>query len=151
MNSGEIIRKLINGSKAIDRMKEEINYVVKMVMGLVINYKVSTDRQWQTPPKEQKESRRIIFHETLTDFPNHENYKWWVIFFYTPKSTIPQWEVRCVLRSTLVYSNHPGMTSLRLKHTKNVHESLPVFVEEMSKKFPFLKESWQPILDVAGE
>ncbi len=144
VDSKEIVRRLSIGPKAIDRMRKEIDSVVNMVVGMV-------------PPRDIIEwgmRNNVRFGRATTTFSSPEC-EWRI--FVNQKGSLG---VECRLLyqtchpadfAVCVYSTTfaKGVKDIQLRHVKNVRECLSVFEEGMAKTFPFLPESWQPLLDAA--
>jgi len=138
MSSKGLTRELIVGSKAIDRMREEISSIVSMVVGMVSSRYVT---EWRTLVKgpdiiafnssECEWKIHILKNQCLSVYCGLINSPIdYVVYFYM--TTPPH-----------------GTTTIKLQYVKKVHDALPVFIEGMVKTFPFLTERWQPVLDAA--
>ena len=148
MDSKKIVRRLIVGSDAIDRMKREINFVVGTVIGLVL--KKHEVECWVG--EFSKKDRMEQFFS-----PEFQGYEWrLVVTGDTPrKDVLHPFEVSCHLNigfglgEAKVLTRSYGNIDISHWHIQRVHESLPLFVEGMKKTFPFLEDYWQSFLDAA--
>ena len=142
-----IAQQLLDGSAKLNRMKGEIDAVVKMVLGMI--EKEDLD-DW---------TRRC-------DLNGRHTSSGWYMFF---RSSDCEWGisyderrkkiyVRCALeissngRSVMYHDAYTTerRETVKLEHILRVHGSLDVFIRGMKKEFPALKERWQPLLDVSG-
>ena len=138
-----IVRRLVVGSEAIDRMKREINSVVSTVLGLVVPGEIESWRE--------EFSKRFQI-ETLWS-PDFPDCKWYFLRNgYRINSGKSSLEVECCLNIGLGearFKRESGKFDISHRHVQQVYESLPLFVDGMRKLFPFLENSWQPFLDAA--
>ncbi len=142
MDSKDIVRRLIVGSEAIDRMRTEINSVVSIVLGLVYR-------------KHEIESLHGEFTnkfdiQTLwsSDFPGCK----WYFIKNSPNLGKTFFEAECCLNigfGEARFKREYGKFEISHRHVQQVYESLPLFIDGMRKLFPFLEDSWQPFLDAA--
>lgn len=155
MDSKEITNRFIVGSPAIDRMRKEIDSVVKGILGLVIKQEQFLNYNYPSSESNlfKESSFHKVFYSPVPFLPVCE----WRVFGY--KAYLPNmtWQVECYLKSATgdfraYHSFHmAGMapTEFNYKHVQSVRESLEVFVDGMRRTFSFLEESWQPVLDAA--
>ncbi|MBI4158004.1 MAG: hypothetical protein HY505_00040 [Candidatus Yanofskybacteria bacterium] len=149
MDSKETVRKLVVGSDAIDRMRREINSVVKTVLGLIQQECDSTS--WIDVTGQ-------IFHPEVLitlSYPYIKGACGWSVTGWTSSRghKTPGWMAQCSLSDPFnlgsqIYCSNESYT-ISLQNVKTVHDNLGVFVEKMIKKFPFLTERLQPLLDAA--
>ena len=139
----EIVRRLVVGSEAIDRMRKEIDSVVNMVVGMVsntdiINWKFDFDK---VPV--------AGFYEQIFETQKCR----WIIL----EGSVGKLWVRCLLidhtgqsySEEQAYYSFAGSQQIELRHVQKVHEALPVFVDGMAKAFPSLNTRWQLFLNAA--
>lgn len=130
MESKKIVEKLISGSKAIDRMRKEVNDFAKMVAGFVT--------------KEMGLFQEVNFEGTEGD------YKWLIkadgdkdakrrahAYFFTQTEELDWFHV---------YSTFDSKHDIRSDEVQMVHESLPLLIETVLKEFPSIGKQWQYLI-----
>ncbi len=141
MDGKETVRQLIIGSAEIDRMKREVEAVVRMVIGFV----------------DHDTLKRMRFKE---DAFSSSECEWrlcsWDINGMSLWDAKLELGVECWLISgdhheikKLAYQSKSGHGTFSLKNAQAIHEGLPVFIEGVAKTFPDLTKRWQPLLDAA--
>ena len=149
IDSKEITRRLVVGSDAIDRMRKEINSVVKTILGLI---------QQECESKHWINVTGQIFRPefmTTLNYPYIKGLCGWSITGWTSSRghKTSGWMAQCSLSAPFnlgsqVYCSNESY-SVSFQHVKIVHDSLGVFVEGVTRRFPFLTERLQPLLDAA--
>ena len=143
MDSKEIVRRLVVGSRAIDRMRKEIDSVVSTVLGLVL-------RKHELECWHGEFSKRFDI-QTLwsSDFPGC---KWYFVRNgEKPENSKSDFEAECCLNigfGEARFARKYGKFDISHRHVQQVYESLPLFVDGMRKLFPSLVD-WQLFLDAA--
>jgi len=145
MDSKEIVRRLVIGSDAVDRMRREINSVVGTVLGLV--QKAHEVHTWMGEFSLREDLRERFFSP---EFPGVE----WRLTAY---SSLRSFEVTCWLNvgfgvAEVYAENSKTHRNVTISHrdAQRVHESLSLFVDGMRKMFPVLEDYyWQSFLDAA--
>ncbi len=143
MDSKEIVRRLVVGSEAIDRMRQEINSVVSIVLGFVIKKHEIED--W----REEFSKRFKIDTFWSLDFPGCT---WHFIRNSGRPAGKGYLETECCLNTgfgEVRFKREFGKFDIPYRNVQRVYESLPLFVEGMRKLFPFLEDCWQPFLDAS--
>ena len=138
MDGKKIVRQLLTGSAEIDRLKREVESVVRMVLGFV----------------DHNTLKEMRFKEEIF---NSYRYTWRIFVW---NSTGIPWDANLKLDAEcsslingdhmeLVYQSMHGYGLISLRDIQAVHEGLPIFIEGMAKTFPGLMKRWQPLLDAA--
>lgn len=122
-----LVRKLIAGSQAIDRMRQEINLVVKLVLGLVTEHAFFM---------EFRSGTLKIQHPTL-------HLAWLVRTCHS--GLYGQLWISPGRLDEFYSSLVPNRLSMG--NVETVHSALPFFVLGMLRTFPALKEGLRPLLD----
>ncbi|MFA5000849.1 MAG: hypothetical protein WC531_01310 [Candidatus Paceibacterota bacterium] len=127
--NGETIQKLLEGSRNIDRMRAEVNAVVRMVLGLI--------DEW-----DDKRDGAVGRSSGVEG----------VCWSYYPKEGT--WVVDCSCstnmgRGYIVNKRHPNDYTIPIGLVQRVHSSLPVFLKFMLGQFPDLLEKIKPLLEAA--
>ena len=137
----ELVQKLLRGSEALDRMKSEVNRVVRMTLGLL---KVKSESYETRPSSLYPEFRPA-------SFANHDCR--WELGWESgsPKITcyVPLGYASEMVAYQIVIAdwNTPAWVA---QHVKEIYTGLSVFVEGMAVEFPRIKERWQYIIE-AGD
>ena len=134
-----IVQQLLNGSAEIDRMKKEIDSVVKMVVGLLRDWDIM---QWKSniiPDTNHRCGR--VFQSSKCE---------WII----KMNEHSKFDVECIIlsqadhasdRTTCAYDSRRNFFSL--EYVERVHQCLNVFVISMALDFPNLTERMKPLLE----
>jgi len=127
-----IVEQLLRGSENIDRMKKEVECVVRMVIGFA-NRRVSLWQDFEV----EFDSPTCLWKVQRTEYSN----------------TL---EVECHLHKSYglcsVYTNTTHFTSFfHLEEVQVVWQDLSTFVEGMATTLPALNEDWKPLLDAADK
>jgi len=135
MNTQEaqkIVQNLIKGSQEIDRMRKEVDCVVKMIIGFVDLYHCS----WEDYRRERffLSNSKYCWEIFMNPRPKGLEVK----FLYIEDESSPP---RCLF--------YCGQPIFFLNQVKIVYDALPVFVKGMVRMFPDLQNRWQPLLDAA--
>lgn len=145
MDSKDIVRRLVVGSEAIDRMNREINSVVNTVLGLV--FKKHEIESWHG-----EFSKKRFKIETLWS-PDFPSCKWY--FIRNDDKLNPEksyFEAECCLNigfGEARFKREYGKFNISHSNVQQVYEALPLFIDEMRKLFPFLEDYWQPFMTAA--
>jgi len=134
LSAEEIARKLTIGLPAIDRMKREVERMIRTILVLIEPdiIKWLTDRQETYGSHEFQWSIRKNIWGYLE------------IRGFRVNSTDKD---RCFFLST--NPNRDDAVNFSLHRVQEVHEALPLFVQWMTMEFPLLVERLQPFLDAA--
>jgi len=130
MDGNEIIHKLIVGSEAIDRMRKEIDLVVRMILGF---------------------SHGVAWKDELVRFEGKDGF-WEIRYKQRSMQNLKAecWIVSVTAVMELAYDTQDfRFAQVPLRFVKAVYGMLPLFVEGMAKECPQLDKSWQPLLDAA--
>lgn len=143
MDSKDIVRRLVVGSDAIDRMRGEINSVVSTVLGLV--YKKHEIEFWHG------EFAKKFRAETFSS-PDFTGCRWSFVMDDKPENGKALLEAKCYLNlgfGEARFEREYGKFNISQRHVQQIYQSLPLFIYGMRKLFPFLEDSWHPFLDAA--
>lgn len=143
MDSKDIVRRLVVGSEAIDRMNREINSVVNTVLGLV--FKKHEIESWHG------EFAKKFRAETFSS-PDFTGCRWSFVMDDKPENSKALLEAKCYLNvgfGEARFERKYGKFDIPRCHIQQVYKSLPLFIDGMRKLFPFLEDSWHPFLDAA--
>ena len=127
--SEEILRKLLSGAEEMSRMQKEVERIAKMLIGFL----------------PANLPREVVDKEiSVLGF-----YCWW--FHTTPQGyelSFCKWHAdpEGGYKERL-YSATKGIPSL--KHTQLIHGTLSLLLEGAIKKFPFMPNKWQPLIEAA--
>ena len=139
MNSTNIIRELVNGSQVINKMREEVKLIVGMVLSMCLDLYPYDNKRYV--------NRVLRFEDDICQWKvmgvldvywgKHLSVEYWVLgsekyLAFSASSTIS------------------GAVPFDLKHVREVHEALNLFVEGMAGKFPQLEERWRPLLEASA-
>jgi hypothetical protein len=127
MDAKEIVDGLINGSRAIDQMKKDVNSVVRMVIGFV----------------ELERKSFVTKHVGFT----FETHKWEISNHFD--ETVVRCHVDLGFAWSLAYSSHKGEIPFKSYMAQAVYEGLPLLVEGVMKAYPNIDKRWQYLLDAA--
>jgi hypothetical protein len=131
MNEKELVRKLVAGSEAIDRMRHEIGLVIKSVRELL----------------QPADFLDFVWERQLTCFVIRGDTVDWDVHLEVGKGlcirAVPFRSGQCI------YLHDTGATTISPKNVRLVHTALPFFVSEMVQHFPKLNDALQPLLDAA--
>ncbi len=125
-----VVMMLLNGSKYIDRMRIEINEVVRMVLGFAL--------QPGSCP-------------ALTSFDEifESDSCYWRLQGSTAKNGGGFFVAECFVKEQgeklLLYSSTNRNDEIRLERVQFIYEALPIFVDGMIRKFPDLSKQLQPL------
>jgi hypothetical protein len=131
VDAKEITRRLFVGAHAIDRMRNEVDETVRMLVGLM--------KQCSFDP--------LGFSASFES----SSCEWIVVT--SPYSRPDIILVKCLVKED--YGKKSGFSSQRGEfpfHTRDVqrvYESLPVLVEGLLKIFPELELRWKPLIDAS--
>ncbi len=144
MEDNEMVNQLLRGSWDIDRMKKDIEQIVRMVRGLV------------APSLESMRVPDLGLQMTIYKSPSCV---WRMHILGKGFGCLSQrTEVYCELschgqpeRGLVTHYRHihGGDTGLSVENVRRVYESLPKFLEGMLNTFPELKERFKPFIDEA--
>jgi hypothetical protein len=127
----EFVQDLIKGSHNIDRMRREIKEVVGMMLGLFADL-------YET---------RTINNGSIVEICRQKEFVWTISKEKNRLMGAEAWvELSSDLSGYVSGYNTSGTHSKELRWVKQVHDSLPMFVEGMMKKFPGLEEELRPLL-----
>ncbi|HAU07554.1 MAG: hypothetical protein UW46_C0007G0018 [Candidatus Yanofskybacteria bacterium GW2011_GWF1_44_227] len=132
MEAKEVVRRIIAGSRTIDAMRDEIDLVVKTVLGLTGSTELI--------------NAAVQYHDKI--FFSDGNASWHLFF---KKGWPSQIVVEFILGKTrVIYSSYEydGLT-IPMAYVERVYEMLTLFVAEMVKMFPHLEERLSPLLKAA--
>ena len=137
MTSNEITSRLVRGSRNIDRMKDEVDELVR----LVICFALSGDRGGiRTKGCNSFETALRVWH----------------IFWDVPAQDADNFSMRveCWVRyksnsQTIAYDSGCTPSFCDPDMVQTVYEGLPVFVEGMLRLFPDLADKWAPLIKAA--
>lgn len=147
MDSNQMVRDLITGSDNINRMRKEVDWVVKTVVGLVSDYECTV---WQSSAKFKPEQEGGLPSEVQVNRSGMGCF--WTIRLWKTRGA---WslEVVCWLNrpgySAICYSNS-SPESLQKECVKEVHGALGTFLELMMEEFPDIKQRLQIFWDAAS-
>lgn len=141
MDGNTVAHRLIAGSTAIDRMKKEVEQVIRMVMGLLnagdlFRKGVSSTGEFYVEFRDYA-CERCEWRVSVNRYPSVYCVECWIPF------------QRGALSLKLAYSSTPNAIPFRTENAQRVHEALSVFVQGMIEHFPELSERLQPFLDAA--
>jgi hypothetical protein len=132
MNTTEITTALLNGSRNIDKMREEIRQLISMVIGFTL--------------KSLENGERFEGTFTSTDY----EYEWTI---FLKKGCVSSPEIKCWKKNSgdkpLLEYTSDRRISIYTDNVQAVYESLPLFVEGMMKNFPHITEEWQFLIDAS--
>jgi hypothetical protein len=129
MNANEIVKGILSGSAAIDRMRKEVDDVVRIIDGLLKN---------ELP---------IDFNTKFTSERSE-----WSIRKHPLNGGKVYFEVKCCIRLSLGWQSGYSLRGEVPFHSENVqevHECLPDFIQGVAKEFPSIEERWQFLLKAA--
>lgn len=137
MSAEEIVRRLIQGSHAIDRMRTEVREVIRMLIGYI-----SHCDGWDSSfPKEfANDSCRWIVSKNP---------------FSRVDSKLDKIQIECRVRlngckcESLALSSQPDYIPFYTENVKCVYENLGVLVGGLTKTLPELEEKWKPLIDAS--
>ena len=135
MNSVEITKRLVKGSQNIDRMKNEVEQVVQMIIGFTIRCDSARHKDEISETFESEQCQWTVNGS--------------VNIFDHSKSTIT---VECWVRGRFgakAYSSQRNSYPFHTEAAQCVFEGLPVFVEGMLRVFPELREKIEPFMNAA--
>lgn len=132
---GEFLRRNLSlGSAEIDRMRKEIHRRVKEVMGMIL---AEIDEKGQFSVTKSRD-------HSFSIYMGDGKCEWNFAGFGS------DWRVSYCLKGCGISSRCiRSEGDIRAEDAQRVYSSLPYFLEEMEKRFPFLTQRWQPILDAA--
>ena len=147
MDSKDIVRRLVVGSKTIDRMRQEINEI-NSVVSTVLNL---VTKKHEIESWHGEFSKRFQIKTLWSpDFPGCEWY--FVRNDDGPHPGKGYFEAECCLNigfGETRFKREFGKFEISHRHVQQVYESLPLFIDGMRSLFPFLEDYWQPLLDAA--
>ena len=139
MDGKEVVRRLIAGSEVIDRMRREVESVVRMILGMLgempegfngVDFR-SSGYHWKVS----------MLHPSGAVYV-----ECWKLSF-----GIARREYERPILEKRIYSTRPEMCQLYLEDVETVHEALSGFVEGIAEAFPVLNERWRPLLIAGSE
>lgn len=128
MKKGSLVRRLIDGSHAIDLMRKE----VKEVIGILIS-KLRSDSFWQTTQRINFRSKNC---EWVVELQGYMLGKHDLVFKCTPNRPFG---------TSLEFSSKEGEIVFGVDSVQDVYESLPILLDNLMKFFPQLKGELAPI------
>lgn len=137
MHTNEIVERLLRGSHAIDRMRQDIHQTVMMICGLVIEGNHIQSLSGSGIPLDSRTCR-------------------WRISGGEKPPRAMGFLVECRVKRPgdfiLVYNTSRGQRDGHFDNvalTQTVYEDLPTFVNGMVGAFPSLETKWKHFLDAA--
>lgn len=124
-NNVTVVEELLQGSENINRMRREIDQVVRMVWGLAYDARGGT----------QRTAYDSTFPCDSTDYVMH-----WRIM----GSKVSLWKIGSV--SIQLYCAVEGAEKINVEFVQVVHENLTFFVRGMVELFPGLQQKMEPFI-----
>ena len=152
MESKEIARRLVVGSAAIDRMRQDIHQTVTMLLGMVTEKEI---KRWRKTP----ECQHFDLHDECRQYfkpaesaAYEEGCSWMLIQFSSRQDPQAICTLLDVVGNTAHYRNayqSGAPYGLTLEFIQRVHMTLPLFVGGMIGAFPSLGDKLKLFLKAA--
>ena len=129
------IKKLVRGSRNIDRMRDEIDQVIGMIIGM--------------PCVAHLQGSAETVHWVVRTKANRTEDYIWVL------SSDSNGRLRATFHCgdqefpMSYYSSEHGSKRMKLSHVKITHDYLGLFVKKMKKTYPDMPAECKPLLDAA--
>ena len=138
MEEMNIAQKLIKGSAKIDRMRSEVEQLVRIMIGYLSKMEANLPER----RNERDRERPLIRFQ-------HE-YEAWVVGRIS-KTSRPFIALDFFLPDGIrtIYDSEWSNTSISVKFVKRTYAALPRLVESLAEEFPELQKAWAPLLDAA--
>lgn len=136
--TSNIVEQLLRGSAEIDRMKKEIGQIIQMLVGYLNQFDLVR------PAKEKgfDANLELYFEKGVT--------RWIVARNASRDTVIIDLEIRPWDGIRKVYCNQWHQSTMPSSlDILGIHESLPILVEGLAKRYPQLQEAWKPLLQAA--
>ena len=144
MESSELVQQLLTGSKRINQMKQEIDTIIKMILGLL--KKTELPYTWNNEIICGFESAGLHWTITKNKRPPHRKAtSFCVTVISKPKSSQSD---SIVL--THAYPTEKEAILVKFQYVQRVYQGLPDFLTNMKKVFPELKNLFTPLLEAAA-
>ncbi|MFA5986406.1 MAG: hypothetical protein WC819_03600 [Parcubacteria group bacterium] len=131
LNPEEIVTHLIRGSEKVDRMRKEVECLIRTIAGLI---KIES---LPMPRFSEHKTEQCSWRFTPVNTDDHgivtRDLEIYCIFHFTPKN------------SGIVYSLKKSVP-FHSKYVQHVHQCLPDFVQGVLRFFPEIQNQWEFLL-----
>lgn len=155
LKSKELVEALLLGSAEIDRMKKEVNFLIRMVVGLIDNGQIRKSFVNKRPPSGEGPSERRYEVELGSLSSSSGKCDWSITFLEEEDASGDKklnWVATCWVNDVLVYQvgNGDYCGCFKLGDLHSVHGGIWLFINGITKKFPSVLNRMQPFLDAAA-
>ncbi len=132
---GRLVKKLIEGSRNIDRRRTEIDQVINMILGM--------------PCLAHMRSCRNTVHWIIRTKANRTEDYIWILLSDSDGRLKASFNCGDRELPTSYYSSEYGSKMMKMKHVEVTHGHLGLFVEKMMESYPDLQKELRPLINAA--